>query len=409
MHLACFAGFVALWLAHAVSTVSLVWLVPLGHLFLGITLHSRFPSTSDMRRFVRKTDEMPHYRDEKVSEKLHGYSRHVHKVPSSAKMSHDASFVLVTPTSRGKDLCLLWVGGYGRYFSHTSARGDFPEADWCGLDLPHYGRAYAEDGYDAVGNELMSVAEPATAGTKFVEYYYGAYQAAIDELGALGYKRVVFMCNSTAGLTFQCFATDVLSQQQQQQAAAACSVAGVIYTAPFWTSTSPAFRNVPYGFWRGLAWLFPKLILFCDDVMPSGEPAAHDKRLQAARASGRDVYLDPYLNPTDNAPYYVEWFCMVMQAQCHLQSAASKQQQPARQAASQAMPCALLITTAKQECEPYVHLDECHALFNKLHPRGEAHFLHGVNHEVMLSEQKPYQQALIAINAFLKTAGKRGK
>ena len=306
-------------------------------------------------------------------------------------------FVLVTPRSRRRDTCLLWVAGYGRYFSHTSARGDFPGADLCGLDLPRYGRAYAACGFDAIGNELMSVPEPGTR-VKWVDFYHQAYQGALQKLGELGYKKVVFMCNSTAGLTFQCFAVDVLAMQDSSPPNGAARVAGVIYTAPFWVSSSPVFRHLPYGFWWGLAWLFPKLILFCDDVMPPGELASHDKRFQAAQASGRDIFVDPYLNPTENAPYYVEWFCMVVEAQIYLQRSAASHRGPARSDKLRA----LLLTTQEQTDEPHVHLDECHDLFAKLYPDGEARRLAGLNHEAMLSEESPYREAIRVINTFLE-------
>ena len=66
---------------------------------------------------------------------------------------------------------MVWVAGYGRYFSHCHAAADFRAADLLGLDLPHYGRSYVEEGYDRDGNELNSVPPPAP-GDMWVQFYF---------------------------------------------------------------------------------------------------------------------------------------------------------------------------------------------------------------------------------------------
>merc|ERR1711871_213927 len=101
--------------------------------------------------------------------------------------------------------------------------------------------------------------------------------------------------------------------------------------------------------------------------MPQGEAGKHDQRLQAAQRSGRDIYVDPALNPTQNAPYYIEWFCMVVQAQHHIQTVA---QGPGGVKGGGMR--ALMLTAEKQADDPHVDLDETHALFQRFYPRGEA-------------------------------------
>jgi len=358
-------------------------MAPIGHLLVGMALHRHEPAVSDMDRYIRAVDAMPHYRNEQSSEAEHGYSRHFRKAGQQ-------TYVLVTPTEKQGESCVVWVAGFGRYFSHTTARNDFKNTDLVGLDLPHYGRAYTELGVDTVGNELMSVTVPDASQSKFVEYYYEVYDAAINELTKLGYSKIVFMCNSTGGLTFQCFVTDVLSKRKRHP------VAGVIYTAPFWTTTSPPLRLLPFAFWRVICAAFPKLILFCDDVMPPGEAAKHDKNFLAANKSGRSVFIDPGLNVTENAPYYIEWFCMVIEAQAYLRRVAKEST-----SLSGGLEKALLITTQQQQGDPHVLLEECHALFKALFPKGESNRAFEVNHEVMLSEKQPYDQAMKVINSFL--------
>jgi len=333
-----------MWIFEFIPLSAFLVMVPMGAFLMAMLLHGLDPALSDMEQYIRDVKEMPHYRDERLSEAKHGYSRHLRQVGSK-------TYVLVAPTQRKGTSCVVWVAGYGRYFSHTASREDFKDTNLVGLDLPHYGRAYVAKGIDTVGNELMSVKSPET-GKKFVEYYYEVYDDAINELHEMGYSKIVFMCNSTAGLSFQCFASDVLSKREVN------SVAGVIYTAPFWTTTSPPLRILPYIFWRSICAAFPKLILFSDDVMPTGESASHDKNLIKANNSGRSVHLDPAINLTENAPYYIEWFCMVTQGQAHLRRVARE-----RTASAGGFKKALLVTTKNQEDEPYVHLDECFALF----------------------------------------------
>ena len=70
--------------------------------------------------------------------------------------------------------------------------------------------------------------------------------------------------------------------------------------------------------------LFPKLILF----VTKKSDGWLDERFLACHDSGRDaVKFDPYYNPTNNGPYYVEWFAMVVQAQAHLKTLCSAGEQ----------------------------------------------------------------------------------
>jgi hypothetical protein len=345
-----------------------------------------------MERFVREVEEFCHYRDEIESERLFGYIR-------DSCLTNGKRYVIVRPNERKHDIAILWVAGFGRYFSHTSARDDFKNADLLGLDLPNYGRAYQEGGIDEVGNEFNHVPPPSGQCNYFVDYYHDAYSDAIIQVKSMGYEKIVFMCNSTAGLTFQCFVTDVLSKQEKHP------VVGVIYTAPFWIPRSPLLRIIPWSLWRVIGFLYPKLILFCDDVMPSKEPAAHDKRWIAAHKSGRKIYIDPKLCLSENSPYYVDWFCMVIEvceplmlvieahflllngptskkiieAQWHLKQEASKK---GGAAGTGVIKKALLITSNDQENDKHVHLDEVNELFDIIFPSGIVNREFSVNHEV---------------------------
>jgi hypothetical protein len=370
-HAVLFAIFFLRWrLAGGTAWSFFCGIVPCSHFILSVLLHALWPQRSDMERFVRDVEEFPHYRDELEQEQEQKYT-------SYSFLTNGKRYVIVRPNERKHDCCVVWVAGFGRYFSHTSSRDDFKNADLLGLDLPNYGRAYLEGGIDEVGNEFNSVPPPRGSCTYFVDYYHDAYSDAIIQVKSMGYEKIVFMCNSTAGLTFQCFVTDVLSKRVNHP------VVGVIYTAPFWVPRSPLLRIIPWSLWRAIGFLYPKLILFCDDVMPSKEPAAHDKRWIAAHKSGRKIYIDPKLCLSENSPYYVDWFCMVIEAQWHLKQEASKK---GGAAGAGVIKKALLITSNDQENDKHVHLDEVNELFDIIFPSGIVNREFSVNHEVSLNE-----------------------
>ena len=284
---------------------------------------------------------------------------------------------------------MVWVPGYGRYFSHCHAASDFRAADLLGLDLPHYGRSYVEEGYDEDGNELDNVPPPPAQGDMWVQYYFQVYQDALARCQALGYRKVVFMCNSTAGLTFQCWLHHLKRSSAQEWPS------GVIFTAPFWQPVSPLLKNMPYLFLRSLTVLFPRLILFVDPVVTKKGDGWLDQKFLACLNSGRDtVKYDPYYNPTNNGPYYVEWFAMVIQAQSHLRTLCSEGEQ---------LPCeALLLTADAQSDDAHVDLDAVHDMFETFYPNGRGERVSGVNHEIMLSEAEPYNEAMGLVNHFIQ-------
>ena len=199
------------------------------------------------------------------------------------------------------------------------------------------------------------------------------------------------MCNSTAGLTVQCWLHHITKRGSSAQE----RPSGVIFTAPFWQPASPILRNLPYLFWRSLTVLFPKLILFVDPVVAKTSDGWLDQRFLACLESGRNaVKYDPYYNPTNNGPYYVEWFAMVVQAQSHLKTLCS---------AGEQIPCkALLLTAGAQSDDPHVDLDAVHNIFETFYPDGRGERVSGANHEIMISEAAPYKEAMGKVNNFIE-------
>ena len=200
------------------------------------------------------------------------------------------------------------------------------------------------------------------------------------------------MCNSTAGLTLQCWLHFL---KRGSSSSAPEWPSGVIFTAPFWRPASPILRSLPHLFWRCLALLFPKLILFVDPVSAEGSEGWLDRRFLACVSSGREtVKYDPYYNPTNNGPYYVEWFAMVVEAQSHLVTLCG---------AGERIPCpALLLTAGAQSEDPHVDLDAVHGMFDTFYPDGRGERVAGANHEIMISEAAPYKEAMKIVNHFIE-------
>ena len=141
--------------------------------------------------------------------------------------------------------------------------------------------------------------------------------------------------------------------------------------------------------------MFPRLILFVDPVVAKKGDGWLDQKFLACLNSGRDtVKYDPYYNPTNNGPYYVEWFAMVIQAQSHLRTLCSEGEQ---------LPCeALLLTADAQSDDAHVDLDAVHDMFETFYPDGRGERVPGVNHEIMLSEAAPYGEAMGLVNNFIQ-------
>ena len=232
------------------------------------------------------------------------------------------------------------------------------------------------------------------AETLSVDHCFQVYQDALARCKALGYRKVVFMCNSTAGLTLQCWLHHMKRSLAQEWPS------GVIFTAPFWQPVSPTLRNLPYLFFRILTVLFPKLILFVDPVVAKKSDGWLDQRFLACLSSGRDaIKFDPHYNPTNNGPYYVEWFAMVVQAQSHLKTLCS---------AGEQIPCeALLLTAGAQSEDPHVDLDAVHAMFETFYPDGRGQRVSGADHEIMISEAAPYREAMGKVNHFIEGLSSR--
>ena len=157
---------------------------------------------------------------------------------------------------------------------HTNAFNDFnqgqlqgePSIDLLGLDLPRYGRAYVEHGYDIPGNEYNSVEPPASSsGHKWCEFYYGAYSGALKFWSRnLDTRRNFFYVqfNIRAHFPMFCGAYSGISCVPVRYT----RNCGVVFTAPFGTRPSEAsfLSVIPVSVSECLAYCFPKLIVDSD-------------------------------------------------------------------------------------------------------------------------------------------------
>ncbi len=404
---------------------------PLAHLLFVALVHRLSPYRSAMRpRLQPHAAGGPYYHDDDVADAARGFARAFRTVAVAAADAPDCvpkAFTVVHPARARSNKCVLWVSGYGRYFSHTNAAGDLADraggpVDLLGLDLPHYGRTYHAQGIDRADNPFNAL--PPSAGRhrrrrndddggdgengssagivadKWCAYYYACYADALALVAdELGYEEIYVMCNSTSGLTFQCFLEDGPRD-------AVSRVAGVIYTAPFWhpSARSQIIVQVPEWVWEVVARCFPRLVVDQD----TGDGALWlEEHLETAHRDGREgVRIDPRNNPTDHAPYFIEWFAMVAEAQGYIRrlcaAGPSRLASPRRLAR---MPRALLLTVDGEDKN--VSVPEVHRMFHLLYnagpePRGEAHRVRDLNHEAMLSKCGPYAEALARIRRFIR-------
>lgn len=373
-----------------------------------------------------------YYQTEEDSEAHYGYkriTRTIHNqdtIREGPKFNESNLIVVVAPERRRSKACILWCPGLGRYFSHTHAFDDFnlgkhnkdPEIDLLGLDLPRYGRAYVEEGYDTAGNEFNSVSRPKSGSHKWCEFYYEAYDSALDILvNELGYDQVYVMCNSTSGLTFQCFVEDVLVKYKSTIYS---KVNGVIFTAPFW---HPSKRGefpisvLPVFVFNVLAYCFPKMIMDTDNEGFMSwfdelyEKIYKDKEQRGKASMHRDNKMpkqDPRYNPVQGTPYYIEWLAMVAEAQDFLRSRACVRDKFNRKRDLKGEPgCddgraplpAICLMNDRQDKNVCVR--RVGDLFTRLYPNMELKLIHELNHEVMLSCDAPYAEAVKSIRDFI--------
>lgn len=414
---------------------------PLAMLLFAALVHRVAPLRTSLREDLRvagrdRVASRPYYRSEQESEARHGYTRIVRPVVSTVtttitptiKTTHatvtDEVFVVVAPEKRRSKTCILWTPGFGRYFSHTAAFDDFnrgqrpgdPDIDLLGLDLPRYGRAYVERGYDTPGNEFNSVAHPAPgSGHKWCRFYYGAYAGALDILvNELGYEEIYVMCNSTAGLTFQCFVEDVL-RHELHSSKVYSKVRGAVFTAPFWYPSKRGefpLSVLPVFVFNFLAYCFPNLIMDSDmEGHVSWFDTFFEELLQEQKEdqdAGRDTRCsmpaqDPWYNPVHNSPYYIEWLAMAAEAQRFIDSCAwTRGKNQAKAAAPLPALCLMNNVQDKNVC-----VRRCGELFNQLYPGMELNLIPDLNHEAMLSRKVPYAVALQSIRHFILSTRSR--
>ena len=227
-----------------------------------------------------------------------------------------------------------------------------------------------------------------------IEYYYAVYTDAVHALARMGYSQgVVYMCSSTAGLSFQSYLIDQADKLPQ-------SLLGTIFCAPFWTPRLPLDYCVVTCLLRALARVFPQLIITRDPVGARWL----EQLVEKATRSGRSVKVDPELNPIDNKPVFVEWLLMVSEAQCHLRHWVGSQRPDERR-----LP-ALLLTSDQQELDPHVDIEAVHRMWHRMYPVtaaaagievSDALRVPGAEHDLVLSQLKPYELACDAINRFI--------
>jgi len=376
---------------------------PFIHILFAMVLHRISPARYDLAPHTFDPTSQPYYKNSELeSERRHGYVRY----PISAAPDGSKECVLVTPHERKRNKkCVLWIHGFGRYFSHCSATDiDFGKnVDLCGLDLPYHGRAYMlTGGHTNLDNPWNGVPPTSCwdsllrvfgcASKLRASFYYEAYERAVQYLkDELNYEEVYFMCNSTSGLTAQCW----IERQQDTR------LSGIIFTAPYWwpTDRSLVMLKCSPSLWNVAALLFPLFVADDDGV---DENHYLSDALAKAHKSGRtSLAVDPVLNPVDMTPYYVEWMAMASEAHNFLRKKSRRRGGGSERSKerSKQLPPALLLTNAGSDTN--VDVEVVHEMFRGLYPTGMAHKIKGANHEIMLAKQEHFVQASLLIKKFI--------
>jgi len=394
---------------HITSWIAFLAAAPFIQLMVGMLLHCLSPIRPDLAPHLRDPASQPYYKIEADSEKAHGYSRHYYKTTTTHQ-----HYVVVAPEQRQKH-CVVWVPGFCRYFSHHSTVDiNFGnDVDLCGLDLPCYGRAYMHTGGHDNLNNLWNAVPPSSCWRSILRvfgcskqlrasFYYDVYEETTIHLKEdLGYDKIFYMCNSTSGLTMQCYIEEAFShkirkEEQQADGTDAATISGIIFSAPFWWPTErgkPLLTSPIFELLNVVALLFPTLMLFDDDVKETWL----SEGLEKAHASGRTtVSVDPILNPVDKTPYFIEWLAMVSEAQNYLMKKSQKT------AIESNRPRAMLLTNDGMDHN--VDVNAVHEMFPGLYPKdkGMQFRILGANHEMMFSEKEQFEIASKHVRAFLR-------
>jgi len=364
-------------------------------IIVGIALaHLRWPlgGISNMQGHLRLSQ--PFHRLESEAEQKHGYSRVSCRLGTLVELARGKSrppkpFVLLVPEKRS-ETCVLYIAGFGRYFSHTNCNADFKNADLCGLDLPLHGRSYHLSGLDQPDDELSMVVQP-EAGAKWSSYYYDVLDNVVLRLKQMGYREVFLMGDSSSALIVQCYHKDVLSTSMM---AMHHSIKGIIYSSPLWRSPASIFQ-IPLPLLTMLTKTFPKLIFRRGKILPDGVETALDVHCRMAVESGRtDCAIDPLLDLSNNRPWYLEWLCMVVEAQ----DMASRPM-----AAEHRTIPSLLLTSNSGAGDLPIDVDAVHEIFARLQPaKLSAARIEGACPEVLLSPAKSYEKVVQKIDSFVR-------
>jgi len=190
--------------------------------------------------------------------------------------------VLLLPP-KTSDTAVLFCPGFGRCADHFELRPLFKEqldADLCGLDFAGYGRAYAY-ARDAGAPHLPYNMIQATGED---------YTAALEQLRALGYSRIVLWCNSTAGLTVTLWLSSV---------AAPAGLAAVVLDSPAWVFQPSVLFGLRNRLFSGnyclLKWVasllrcVPGLVLATDEPYAASDPPTDAERFAIPEALWLDT------------------------------------------------------------------------------------------------------------------------
>ena len=424
---------------NTISWMQLICLPFVLQLLVSIVIHNVSPKRAELATNLRSYKDKPYYQKENEIEKQHHYVRHHYTTTTTNK-----KYIIVTPKKTSKK-CVVWVPGFGRYFSHVSLSSQNifgTDVDLCGLDLPYYGRSYMQTGGHRDLNNSYNNVPPTSCWDSFkrifrcatymrTSYYYDVYSETTQHLkNELGYDEIYFMCNSTSGLTMQCYIEEMYrNRKQNNNSNQNDAIDGLIFTAPFWWPTGkglPLLNSPLFQLLNVIAFLYPSHMMMQDGINQTWLSDGLDK----AYASGRtNISLDPVLNPVDNTPYYVEWLAMASEGQYYLsllvQQLKGKEGKEGKEGQhgkenkmklnrwndegnnNEGRPRAMLLTN--NGTDHNVNVDVVHDFFKVLYPTkkmgdDDCRYRYRIafaNHEMMLSEKIQFEKACKCIRKFL--------
>ena len=338
------------------------------------------------------------HRSDSESLDLHGY-----------RLAELANSVVVHPEEKRSDAAVLALPGLGRYFSQMELGERFRgvDLDLVGLDIRGYGRQYLRTGRSGPFNYVEDLSE-----------YWDDIDDAIAYLvGERGYRSIVLLGDSTGGLTATSYAAFGGARPGHEH------VKMLVLCSPLLQFNRARLSRLDRLAVRGLGRLLPRKVVHVDRVPARDEGGRRAYWFDRVCRLRGHTY-DPSVAPLGlEKPVYMAYMgaCLRMIRKLHrrgtsvpvpalmllpatdLAAEAARARDAERRGADPAegAPEPLFV-------DPHIDVARVQEVFGALFGEGGASvtFERG-NHEVLLSEWRVVDEAILAIGAKARDAGVR--